>query len=84
MCDYIQYMELSVNPLGLLHCNSVCKRRALRRVLLKKGVYHKPVLVLLPVFCRTSATTVDESNSQPATLQKRARETAKYNRSAQV
>ncbi len=25
MCHYIQYMELSVQPLGLLHCNSVCK-----------------------------------------------------------
>ncbi len=52
------------------------QRRALRRVLLNKGVYQKPVLAPLPVFCRTSATTVDESNSHPATLRKRARETA--------
>ncbi len=53
------------------------QRRALRRVVLNKGVYQKPVLAPLPVFCpRTAGTTFAESNSHPATLWKRARETA--------
>ncbi len=52
------------------------KRRALRKVVINKGVCQKPVLAPLPVFCRTAGTTFAESNSHRATRRKRPRETA--------
>ncbi len=52
------------------------QRRALRRVLLNKGVCQKPVLAPLPGFSRTARTTFAESNSHPAPLRKGAREEA--------